>query len=63
MLVIGSEVPWVEALCLLAGAAHVFTLEYMPIISEHPQISTMTPSEMREKVLRDDLQPFDDIIT
>jgi len=63
VLVIGSERPWVEALCLLSGAAKVTTLEYGSIKSEHPQIVTMTPMEMRGKVLADEIELYDDIIT
>jgi Caenorhabditis protein of unknown function, DUF268 len=49
VLVIGSEKPWVEVICLYAGAKHVTTLEYGKIVSHHPQISTLTPSEFRAK--------------
>jgi hypothetical protein len=49
ILVIGSERPWLESICLYGGARHVTTLEYGKIVSEHPQISTMTPDEFREK--------------
>lgn len=48
VLVIGSEIPWVEACALAFGAAHVTTLEYGKIVSMHPQISTLTPEQMRE---------------
>ena len=47
VLVIGSENPWVEACALQAGALRVTTLEYGRITSLHPQITTMTPGEMR----------------
>jgi hypothetical protein len=40
VLVVGSEWPWLEALLLHAGAAHVVTLEYRPITSLHPQVTT-----------------------
>jgi hypothetical protein len=45
-LVVGSQNPWAEALLLTAGASHVVTAEYMPIISQHPQISTMHPDKL-----------------
>ena len=48
-LVIGSENPWVEACVLQAGAAHVTTIEYGKIVSEHPQVSAMTPDEVRAR--------------
>jgi len=47
VLVIGSEYPWVEAICLHLGATQVTTLEYGEIISEHPQIKTLKPGEVR----------------
>ena len=62
VLVIGSERPWVESLCLLAGASKVTTLEYGGIRSEHPDITTMTPSEMRRKVLKKEIN-FDAIVS
>ena len=49
VLVIGSEKPWVEEICLYAGARHVTTLEYGKIVSHHPQISALTPAEFRSK--------------
>ncbi len=49
VLVIGSQKPWLEAICLYAGARHVTTLEYGKIVSRHPQISTMTPDEFRSR--------------
>jgi len=49
VLVIGSESPWVEAVCLAAGAAHVTTLEYGRIVSEHPNVSALLPSEMSRR--------------
>ena len=37
-LVIGSVIPWVEAILLAIGAKHVTTLEYNQITSTHPQV-------------------------
>jgi hypothetical protein len=47
VLVIGSEIPWVEACLLYLGASHVTTLEYGNIVSNHPRVSTITPENMR----------------
>jgi len=47
VLVIGSEIPWVEACVLSSGAKHITTLEYGEIVSEHPNVSTMKPSDFR----------------
>lgn len=49
VLVVGSEIPWVEACVLAAGAASVTTLEYGKIHSEHPNITALTPDEFRKK--------------
>lgn len=38
-LVIGSQVPWVEAILLAKGAAKVTTFDYIKITSEHPQVN------------------------
>ena len=45
VLVIGSQSPWVEALCLAAGAGHVFTLEYGKLATDHPDVTVLTPEE------------------
>ncbi len=63
VLVIGSESPWVEAVCLAAGAEHVTTLEYGVIKTDHPKLSTMTPPEFREAYLTGKLPIFDHIVT
>lgn len=46
--VVGSETPWVEALLLAAGAVHVTTIEYGAIDTDHPQLSVLTLSGLRE---------------
>lgn len=63
ILVIGSEKPWVEVLCLSLGAANVTTLEYGEIISEHPQITTYTPEKFRAKYKEKTLDFFDGVVT
>jgi len=61
VLVIGSEMPWVEACVLASGAANVTTLEYGAIISKHPSIRTMLPGDYRK--IWATLPPFDAIVT
>ena len=63
VLVIGTEIPWVEACALEAGAREVVTLEYGKIVSEHPKVSTMTPHDFRLRYLNNTLGRFDAIIT
>jgi hypothetical protein len=45
ILVIGSQTPWVEGLCLGAGAGHVYTLEYGKLATDHPDVTVLTPEE------------------
>ena len=63
VLVVGSERPWVEAICLKLGAAHVTTLEYGRIDNTHPQITTRTPGEFRELYRTGKLEPFDVVVS
>jgi len=51
VLVIGSTSPWAEAVALSAGARRVTTLEYRPIECDHPQVETLTVSELRDRYL------------
>lgn len=63
VLVIGSENPWLEACVLAAGASIVTTLEYGKISSLHPQIRTMTPTDMRRYYHYGTLPMFDAVVT
>ncbi|XP_052067395.1 uncharacterized protein LOC127706764 [Mytilus californianus] len=63
VLVIGSEIPWVEACVLEAGAREVVTLEYGSIKSEHPKVKTMIPLDFRMRYLNNTLGLFDGIVT
>ena len=63
VLVVGSEIPWVETIALYHGAAHVTTLEYGQIISQHPQITTLTPPEFRQAFLNGTLGMFDAVLS
>lgn len=63
VLVIGSEKPWLEAICLLLGAKEVVTLEYGKIVSNHPRLKTMTPPEFRMQHLNGTLGLFDNIVS
>lgn len=47
VLVIGSEIPWVEACILGAEAGEIVTLEYGKINSYHPRVKAITPHAMR----------------
>ena len=63
VLVIGSENPWVEAICLANGARHVTTLEYGRIESQHPDVSSILPKDLN-KLYHDGVAPkFDAVMT
>ncbi|CAC5423914.1 unnamed protein product [Mytilus coruscus] len=62
-MVIGSEIPWVEACVLEAGAREVLTLEYGSIISQHPKVKTIVPFDFRMRYLNNTLGTFDAIVT
>ena len=63
VLVIGSELPWVEACVLEARAREIVTVEYGAVHSEHPQVSTKTPKEFRDDYLSGTLGNFDVVVT
>ncbi|VDI41410.1 Hypothetical predicted protein [Mytilus galloprovincialis] len=63
VMVIGSEIPWVEACVLEAGAREVVTLEYGSIISQHPKVKTIVPFDFRMRYLNNTMGTFDAIVT
>ena len=63
VLVIGSETPWIEVICLKHGAKQVTTVDYVTIDSEHPNINTVLHRELNEQYLRMDFEPFDIVIS
>ena len=63
VLVIGSENPWVEAICLANGALHVSTLEYGKILSEHPDVTTILPLELNKQFREGTAPIYDTVVT
>ena len=63
VLIIGSEVPWVEATVLSLGAKSLITLEYGKILSQHPAVQTMTPAEFKQSFEAGTIGLFDAIVT
>lgn len=63
--VVGSEFPWIEAALLEFGAASVTTIEYNGILTDVPNLFTITPMAFADKQKRDAaqgrLEPFDSI--
>ena len=50
-MVIGSQIPWIEAILLEKGVNHVTTLDYASIENHHPNISVITPNTLDEMYL------------
>jgi len=63
ILVIGSSWPWIESLLLAEGAAHVTTLDYLPISSDHPRVTTLQPAEARRLYQAGRLGPFGGVVS
>ena len=47
VLVIGSILPWIEAILLHLGAKKVTTLEYGQVKNEHPKLNPITPDQLK----------------
>ena len=62
MLVIGSQVPWIEMILLKKGAMNVTTYDYVKMISDHPQVEVLTPAELSEKFLNERVS-YDAMVT
>lgn len=62
-MVIGSQKPWAEAALLSAGAAHVTTVEYMEIRTDHPRLSTIHPFKLHRDYLDGKFEPVDFIFS
>eukprot|EP01041_Mallomonas_annulata_P009045 gene9045-18729_t len=62
-VVVGSQSPWAEAALLDAGAAHITTIEYMNITTDHPSLSTMRPEEAAQAYLNNKWEPVDFIFS
>ena len=62
ILVIGSQLPWIESLLLYLGA-QVTTLEYNPYKTNHPNVTCISPIEFSKFVKEDKAPLFDAVIT
>ena len=55
VLVIGTQIPWIELIAVVNKAKTVTTVEYQKIHCEHPKLITMTTHEFNEKFLKNEL--------
>ena len=60
---IGSTLPWVEAILLYLGVGKITTLEYADQNNEHPKINLVTPEALRKSVLEGNIPQFDAMVT
>jgi hypothetical protein len=61
--VIGSQIPWAEALLLEVGVARITTVEYATLHSHHDKISTMFPHELPRMAAGDKENHFDCVVS
>ena len=60
--VIGTEIPWAEAMLVNLGAS-VTTIEYTNIKIQHERVTTITPYLMAEHFINGQAAPFDTAVT
>ena len=61
--VIGTAIPWAEAMLVNLGANSVTTVEYSDIVIEHERVSTITPYRVAEQFINGQAVPFDTVFT
>ena len=62
-LVMGTEMPWVEALLLNEGASLVWTFEYSYIDAQHPRMRAKTCQDIAVNALAGRFEPVDLIVS
>ena len=55
VLIIGTQIPWIEMIAVLNDAKSVTTMEYNVITTDHPGLILMTNVEFIEKYLSGEL--------
>ena len=50
--VVGTEMPWAEAILINLGAGRVTTLEYRPLVIDHRRVVTVNPSQFAKNFLK-----------
>jgi hypothetical protein len=59
VLVVGTQVPWAEAMLINRGARKVITAEYNAISIGHPRSETITPYKLADKFVQGQVELFD----
>ena len=63
VLIIGSQIPWIEMIAILNDAKSVTTMEYNLVTTNYPGLTLMTNVEFIEKYLSGELPQFDVIVS
>jgi len=61
--VIGTEIPWIEAVVLNLGADKITTIEYRKLYIEHPRVSVVTPFQYAARFLNRTAENFDTVVS
>jgi len=61
--VIGTQIPWAEAMLVNLGASSITTIEYANLVIEHQKVTTITPYRVAELFMSDQAVPFDTVFT
>ena len=61
--VVGTEVPWAEAMLLNLGATNVTTIEYRELVIEDERVTTITPYRLANEFVSGQCIPFDTVFT
>jgi len=61
--VIGTEIPWAEAMLVNLGAQSVITIDYRNLSIEHEKVTTTTPYSIAERFIKGQADQFDTVFT
>jgi len=61
--VVGTQIPWAEAMMVNLGASSVTTIEYANLVIEHHIVTTVTPYRLAERLTRGEAVPFDTVFS
>jgi len=59
--VIGTQIPWAEAMLVNLGASSITTIEYANLVIEHQKVTTITPYRVAELFMSGQAVPFDTV--
>ena len=62
-MVIGTILPWIEAILLNLGASKITVLEYAEVKNTHPKLNPITPEKLRQEILKGNVPEFDAMVT